>query len=825
MTVACRELRVSEFWMRLIAAVGLGYPGPGRCGNVAATRDPGEEDRVPKAVLERLGEALSEIDRPGSFCVSGRVPALLPGLEVDGLGPIGLPLTVKQAKELKTQCVQAPYGKGEKTVVDTSVRRVWRMEPDRFSLTNPEWNKFITETVGKVQEELGLEKQKLESHLYDLLLYEPGSFFLPHRDGEKLDRMVATLVIVLPSSHEGGELVVRHEGQERTIDFGTADGDLFHIYFAAFYADCEHEVRPLRKGYRLCLVYNLTLAKSKKSISAPRSLEHIEKISPLLHEWATDDSAGKLAITLDHQYTKDGLAWDALKGVDRVKARVLLEAARRSGCHAYLALLTFWESGSAEYSDGGGRGYGRRRRWRDYDEEEEEDDASQYEMGEIYDTSLTAEHWSDPEGNGLPIGTLSIEEDELLDPDALRDVDPKEEFEGYTGNAGMTLERWYRHAAIFLWPERRHFEILCDQDSRAVVPLLNRMVAQWQQSDTKGAAALEAQCLELAAAILAKWPENRYIRAHPEEPRTGDLLKALAALDDPQLIRGFLGDVLVKDVSVEPGKSLAALGQTYGWGAFRQELQTVMEGTATETMERNVRLLEQVCSAKPRKKEGWSELCAALAETLVTAVEAIDRRRSSDDWRSREVERADVLAGLARSLIATEQFALLSRVVAHALAAPKTYPLTTVHVPALVSLQPWFKKNVKKPIAALAQWVAACREQLESLTARAPEEPRDFRRTAAIACKCADCVDLKRFLEDPREATHRFSVRQERRTHLEHTIREHKCDLDLHTERNRSPHTLVCTKNTASFQEELKTYHRDQEHLATVRSIEAGLPR
>jgi hypothetical protein len=38
---------------------------------------------------------------------------------------------------------------------------------------------------------------------------------LQKRDGEKLDRMLATLVLVLPSAYEGGELVVRHEGQQR----------------------------------------------------------------------------------------------------------------------------------------------------------------------------------------------------------------------------------------------------------------------------------------------------------------------------------------------------------------------------------------------------------------------------------------------------------------------------------------------------------------------------------------------------------------------------------------------------------------------------------
>ena len=46
------------------------------------------------------------------------------------------------------------------------------MEPDRFTLTNPEWDKFLKDIIGKVQIELGLEKQKLEAHLHDLLLYE-----------------------------------------------------------------------------------------------------------------------------------------------------------------------------------------------------------------------------------------------------------------------------------------------------------------------------------------------------------------------------------------------------------------------------------------------------------------------------------------------------------------------------------------------------------------------------------------------------------------------------------------------------------------------------
>src|SRR5712671_2761582 len=115
-------------------------------------RGHGEENPVGKAILEKLSKALSQIDRPGTFCVSGSAPAVLPGLEVEGLGPIGLPLTAEQANELKKRCEQAPYGKGDETLVDTSVRRVWQLKPGRFALTNPDWEQFLRETVGKVQE-------------------------------------------------------------------------------------------------------------------------------------------------------------------------------------------------------------------------------------------------------------------------------------------------------------------------------------------------------------------------------------------------------------------------------------------------------------------------------------------------------------------------------------------------------------------------------------------------------------------------------------------------------------------------------------------------
>ena len=790
------------------------------------------EKAVSESTLEQLSEALGEIDRPGTFCVSGTVPTVLPGLEVQGLGPIGLPLSGSQAKELQARCEQAPYGKGEKTLVDTSVRRVWRLKPGQFTLKNPEWQPFLKATIDKVQEELGLEKQKLESHLHELLLYEKGSFFLPHRDGEKLDRMVGTLVIVLPSAYEGGELIVRHEGQEQTIDFSKLDNHALHTHFAAFYADCEHEVRPLRKGDRLCLVYNLTLAKSKKPITAPSDSEHIQRIQPLLREWSENDEVRKLVITLDHQYTKDGLAWDKLKGTDRVKARVLAEAARQVDCKAYLALLTFWESGSAEYDGDYGYDYGYRSRRGWYDEEdedegyeEEEDGGGLHEMGEVFDDSLSAENLTDSAGKSLPIGTLNVEEDELLDPKLLREVDPEEEFEGYTGNAGMTLERWYRHAAIILWPARKHFDVLCDEDSSRALPVLEKMVARWKKAGPKEAEELKSQCLRLADAIVTQWPENQHASSYDEKVEQNNLLKLLSALEDTKLAGRFIGEVLVKDVSADPGTSLVDACQKFGWDTFGDELEVLFRSTNDDALPRNVRLFEAICLTTPKNKEVWSKLCKTAARDLVAAVKTSESLEGDRDWYSEDLDQAKIVSGLARALATTGQSDVLWDFLSHTLNLPDKYSLREVHLPAITSLGPWIKKNIKVPCEGLSRWAAACREQLEALTVDAPHKPADFRRAAPISCKCADCKELNRFLEDPHESVHRFSMREDRRRHLEGQIRQFECDVNMKTERTRSPHTLVCTKNQASYEEALKTYHKDQASLATVITIEESLPQ
>jgi hypothetical protein len=107
-------------------------------------------------------------------------------LQVEGLGQLQWPLTAAQADQLKPLCQQAPHGRGEATVIDTTVRNTLQLSPGKFSIAQTSsWLTTLGKIVGDAQKELGVPGD-VEAQLYKMLLYEKGSFFVPHRDTEKV---------------------------------------------------------------------------------------------------------------------------------------------------------------------------------------------------------------------------------------------------------------------------------------------------------------------------------------------------------------------------------------------------------------------------------------------------------------------------------------------------------------------------------------------------------------------------------------------------------------------------------------------------------------
>ena len=414
---------------------------------------------------ERVLEILQGVDSPGSFAVGGSCDGklIMPGIEVDGIGAIGLPLSESQAKLLATRCEQAPFGRGSETIVDTNVRRTFQLAPDHFKITNPTWSGQISNLVSGVCRDLGVQSHlKVDAQLYKLLLYEKDSFFAMHRDSEKVDGMFGTLVVVLPTAFTGGELIVKHQG--KTKEFAQSNSSTFESSYAAFYADCKHELKPVTSGHRLCLVYNLVKTGAGGLPRAQRNRHILRQLKSAVSAWSKSFDGNKLVIMTEHLYTSAGMgsgsSSDKFKGNDAAVVGILEQAVEEANIDIDWdhGTLSFSESGYAEddgYYDRWGGGYG-------------------YTWCEATDSSmsLALSSWGDVE----------VETDEIVPEDYWEDKDPADETFEPTGNEGVHAERQYADEdAIVVWPRSQRWIIVTNKFNPENVRTSPQGLHPWNQ--------------------------------------------------------------------------------------------------------------------------------------------------------------------------------------------------------------------------------------------------------------------------------------------------------------------------------------------------------
>lgn len=368
----------------------------------------------------------------------------MPTIDVDSVGRIAFPILPVQAEQLVAIAEAAPYGRGEETVIDREVRRTWQVDSTKVRFGGHHWEKTLAGLVAEIALGLGVS-EPVAADFYELLVYDAGSFFVDHRDTEKVPGMFATMVLVLPSAHSGGELVVKHLGREVVLD--PHPEEPLEIGFAAFYADCAHEVRPVETGCRLTLVCNLRFVGKRRALAAPDYRAEHARVMELLRRWTTaEGEPDKLILPLEYVYTPAELSFGALKGADAGVASVLVKAAAEADRDLHLALVSIEESGSAEQT-----GYYGRRRWSRDDEDDEE-----FEVAEVIDRALILSEWPRPDGGEAGFDDFPFAEDELFPPAAFEDLTPDEQhFHEATGNEGASFKRTYRRAGLVLWPAAR----------------------------------------------------------------------------------------------------------------------------------------------------------------------------------------------------------------------------------------------------------------------------------------------------------------------------------------------------------------------------------
>lgn len=718
-----------------------------------------------------LLKILDEAGPTASVLCSGVTAPLHPGLEVEGLGPVALPLSPASAADLIKLASRAPYGRGTQTVVDLNVRKVWQVDASQVQLTHPRWPDLVTEVLENVKQELGVSG-KVQADLYKLLLYEPGGFFAPHRDSEKAKGMFATLVVCLPTSHQGGELVVEHEGQTFRADFSKRSA--FDIQYACFFADCLHEVRPLRSGYRLCLVYNLR-QQGRKRAGPPLLDSQVASATEALRIALREQK--KLVVQLSHEYTEAGLSEAQLKGQDRARFELLRRAAAQLGVHCQLGRLEVYQEGeAAEYYPQ--RGY---RRYPSYREPE-------YTLGDICEQHMLVEVLRNPGSGAKRALELPVEEGELLLRSPIDQLAFQRSIHEATGNEGVSIEQRYRTAVAVVWSPRDADWLLVSQGPKESLPELRRRLMGGEP------------CLELAEAIVEKWPEKR--SDHGKR-----MLQCLIHLNDRSLSQRFVETVLPSSFDGREGAWLCRLARRNSWDVCLPWLLAFFEKAAQDFEENPwIRLLTvfRDFARLPLRDSHDRNRCVREISSRLWPLQ--------QDWHLKQRWRSPVSETLALWVEALPSGSeLLDSIMDDHLQSGGLR----------LALETLARLRRQRATTAYARlWNDAVR-QLEERTRSVLEPPGNWTRDPGSAsCRCADCQEVRTFLASPQRRRMEIQAPQKRRSHLENCFRF--CDLNFSTRKTSPALTLVLEKNQKTY--ELAVEQRKTDELA-LRELRQQPPR
>jgi hypothetical protein len=703
-----------------------------------------------------LEDLLSTVKRAGDFFFNATMEIPMPKVEVENVGALSFPVPESQIAALVQCATRAPYGRGEKTILDESVRKVWQLPSDKVRVTGKSWAGSFETILRQAVAGLGCEGLAVSAEFYKLLVYDTGGFFAAHRDTEKESGMFATLVIVLPSPHRGGELVIRQGGRETVIDLSRTE--FSEISFATFYADCEHEVRPVTEGNRVCLVYNLVQRRGPKGKGelpeAPDYENQIVATAKLLEqEFKEPDAPTKIAWLLEHQYSPEGLSFAGLKSADAARVKALCQAAERAGCVAHLGIVHVEESGSAQetYYD-----YNPRRRGRyhddDDDEQEEIEDASNddFEVIDVCDWRHYVAQWRDLSDQPVEFGEIPLAPGELLPDGSLDDEKPDEQrYMEASGNEGASYERSYHRAALVLWRRERYAEVLLQAGVAAALPYLKELIAAREIKEAPASARQNA--ISLARQLIEAWkatPEHPDFR-HPRRPDKRDgMIRLLIRLGEALLLEEFISDVVMRDYDGSDNDALTDGISLLGEKRAGELYASLIAGKMEPYHGYCVDLLKTFAGwHKATKNQEWRKALLQMARAAVSGLHEVGKKPDEDermDWDVTEKTRP-VDAALATNLL--DVTAKLNAVELRAQAVEQfagrleVFDPVTILVPALESVQQWD--------ATTSELWKHCAEFLLRRSGHPPESPKDWRQDVKLSCACADCSRSCRLSRSP----------------------------------------------------------------------------
>ncbi|KAG7385504.1 hypothetical protein PHYPSEUDO_001454 [Phytophthora pseudosyringae] len=293
----------------------------------------------------RISDLLSRAQGQGQVTFGDAASALpdVPGLAVEGVGSVPVPLCQEVTEKL------AKPGLKEQA-------NVWMIFPHLVRTKNPAWATGVQTLAEISSQRLGFKDVVLQPMLSKVMVVGAGGRLDTQQDAE-IRRSVATLVVVVPSEHTGGDWVVCEEetGKEFRYDMGKlSGGSAFKPQYVVYAAGASSSMEEVTSGYCLVMIYSLCLPLEMPFTARHRNrnllrMELAEAVKQLkggpndvnadyqsCGKAETDEGSGRsgeqdeiLALMLSKSLTQtevESAGVNALSDVDRDRLQLLLDA-------------------------------------------------------------------------------------------------------------------------------------------------------------------------------------------------------------------------------------------------------------------------------------------------------------------------------------------------------------------------------------------------------------------------------------------------------------------------------------------------------------------
>jgi len=558
------------------------------------------------------------------------------------------------------------------------------------------------------------------------------------------------------------------------------------------------------------LTYNLLLEGDTATSAASRADPGLAaELARCLDEHFDDsDEPTRLVYLLDHEYTQRALSWARLKGSDARRAAAVRAAAEAADCEVALALAEVHETWSAYEAESSWHPGRRGRYWDDADDEDgygDDGSPGDYELDELIESTTSLDCWLDESDEAAPT-SLIVAGDEVCATTPTADLSPRESsYEGYMGNYGNTLDRWYRRAAIVVWPRRWAFAVRAEASPGWALDRLTDLVRAGDLAGARQGAATLASFWRIAAS---------------GKQLLGKALTVARDLDEPGIAAMLLAPFQIEMLAPTHAASLAQLvahyGQSWagevveGWFAPDRPLHASWNPQRADWPES----LPAVCEAlraAPTAGVSTARLLSASAWTRLRASADLLLRLTPPSYRYKALdELGPAVAGMLVSTAITGAADLRDEVVAYL--CQDNDDLLACAMSALRAAPTTGSQTRRE--SGLDVVAGHCATRLEARLAQPARAADDWSIEVPTGCHCELCTTLGAFLSDPARRMFEWPLAEQRRRHVHNRIDEAELPVHHQTRRTGRPYTLVLRKTDALFEREREARQRDQADVA-----------